>query len=112
MGSDTECCRHLPGGTDPYLSHCKGLTLGVATSTQRHPGAGACCCSRRRRVNPNTGSARWILHRMQRLVQERDMYVPIGQQAFISGAGLCVGQSGFGLIPGLVYTAARGADAD
>ena len=49
---------------------------------------------------------------MQRLVQERDMYVPIRQQAFISGAGLCVGQPGFGLIPGLVYTAARGADAD
>jgi hypothetical protein len=46
-----------------------------------------------------------ILHRMQRLALERAMYLSTWQQAFISGAGPHVGQSGFGLIPGFVYTA-------
>ena len=41
---------------------------------------------------------------MQRLVRERASYLSTWQQAFISEAGPH-GQSGFGLIPGFVYTA-------
>jgi peptide/nickel transport system substrate-binding protein len=46
-----------------------------------------------------------ILTRMQQLLHERSMYVPIWQLAFISGVGPRVDQSGFGLIKGFVYTA-------
>src|SRR5689334_1652136 len=46
-----------------------------------------------------------ILAKMQRLLDERTMYVSIWQLAFISGVGPRVAQSGFGLIKGFVYTA-------
>jgi peptide/nickel transport system substrate-binding protein len=46
-----------------------------------------------------------ILTKMQELLDERTMYVSIWQLAFISGVGPRVGQSGFGLIKGFVYTA-------
>lgn len=46
-----------------------------------------------------------ILHRLQQAVHERAIYAPIFQLAFISGVGPRVGQSGFGLIKGFVYTA-------
>ena len=46
-----------------------------------------------------------ILAKMQQLLHERTMYVPIWQLAFISGVGARVDQSGFGLIKGFVYTA-------
>jgi peptide/nickel transport system substrate-binding protein len=46
-----------------------------------------------------------ILHRMQQMVHERTIYVPIWQLAFLSGVGPKVGESGFGRIAGFVYTA-------
>ena len=46
-----------------------------------------------------------MLHRLQQLVHEKTIYAPIWQLAFISGVGPKVGQSGFGLIKGFVYTA-------
>ena len=46
-----------------------------------------------------------ILTKMQHLLDDRSMYVPIWQLAFISGVGPRVAQSGFGLIKGFVYTA-------
>ena len=46
-----------------------------------------------------------ILAKMQRLLDERTMYVSIWQLAFISGVGPRVAESGFGLIKGFVYTA-------
>jgi peptide/nickel transport system substrate-binding protein len=46
-----------------------------------------------------------ILAKMQRLLDERSMYVSIWQLAFISGVGPRVAESGFGLIKGYVYTA-------
>ena len=42
---------------------------------------------------------------MQHLLDDRTMYVPIWQLAFISGVGPRVAESGFGLIKGFVYTA-------
>jgi peptide/nickel transport system substrate-binding protein len=36
-----------------------------------------------------------ILHRLQQLVHEKAIFAPIWQQAFISGIGPKVGQSGF-----------------
>ena len=46
-----------------------------------------------------------LLHRLQQLVHERNIFAPIWQLAFISGIGRNVGQSGFGLIKGFPYTA-------
>jgi peptide/nickel transport system substrate-binding protein len=46
-----------------------------------------------------------ILQRLQQLVHEKAIYAPIWQLAFLSGVGPRVGQSGFGLIKGFVYTA-------
>jgi peptide/nickel transport system substrate-binding protein len=46
-----------------------------------------------------------ILQRLQQLVHEKAIFAPIWQQAFISGVGPRVGQSGFGLIAGFPYTA-------
>jgi peptide/nickel transport system substrate-binding protein len=46
-----------------------------------------------------------ILHRLQQMVLEKTIYVPIWQLAFLSGVGPRVDQSGFGLIQGFVYTA-------
>src|SRR5262249_18660460 len=45
------------------------------------------------------------LHRIQQLVHERAMFVPIWRQAFINGTGPRVGESGLGLIPGHGYSA-------
>jgi peptide/nickel transport system substrate-binding protein len=46
-----------------------------------------------------------ILQKMQQLVHEKAMYVPIWQLAFLSGIGPRVGESCFGQIPGFAYTA-------
>jgi peptide/nickel transport system substrate-binding protein len=46
-----------------------------------------------------------ILGKMQKLLDEKTMYVSIWQLAFISGVGPRVEQPGFGLIKGFVYTA-------
>ncbi|MGA9013247.1 MAG: ABC transporter substrate-binding protein, partial [Acetobacteraceae bacterium] len=46
-----------------------------------------------------------ILTKMQHLLDDRTMYVPIWQLAFISGVGPRVAEPGFGLIKGFVYTA-------
>jgi peptide/nickel transport system substrate-binding protein len=46
-----------------------------------------------------------LLAKMQHLLDDRTMYVPIWQLAFISGVGPRVAESGFGLIKGFVYTA-------
>ena len=46
-----------------------------------------------------------ILDKIQQIVQERTIAVPIWQLAFINGVGPRVGESGFGLIPGFAYTA-------
>ena len=46
-----------------------------------------------------------ILHKIQQLVAERRIFVPIWQLAFLSGVGSRVGESKFGLIPGYPYTA-------
>ncbi|MSP01127.1 MAG: ABC transporter substrate-binding protein [Acetobacteraceae bacterium] len=46
-----------------------------------------------------------ILHKMQRLVSERSMYVPIWQLGFLSAVGPRVGDLGFGAIKGFVYPA-------
>jgi peptide/nickel transport system substrate-binding protein len=46
-----------------------------------------------------------MLHKIQELVQERSIYVPIWQLAFINGAGPRVAESGLGLITGHAYSA-------
>jgi peptide/nickel transport system substrate-binding protein len=46
-----------------------------------------------------------LLHRLQQMVHEKNIYTPIWQLALISGVGRSVGQSGFGLIKGFPYTA-------
>ena len=46
-----------------------------------------------------------ILHKMQQLVQERTIYAPIWQLAFINGVGPRVAESGLGLIAGHAYSA-------
>jgi len=46
-----------------------------------------------------------LLQRIQQLVTERGIFAPIWQLGFINGVGPRVGESGFGLIPGYVYTA-------
>jgi peptide/nickel transport system substrate-binding protein len=46
-----------------------------------------------------------LLHRLQQLVHEKNIFAPIWQLAFISGVGRSVSQSGFGLIKGFPYTA-------
>ena len=46
-----------------------------------------------------------ILHRIQQIMVERAIYVPIWQLAFINGVGPRVAQSAFGLIPLFPYTA-------
>lgn len=46
-----------------------------------------------------------ILDRMQQLVDEKAMFAPIWQLAFINGVGPRVAESAFGLIPGFPYTA-------
>ena len=46
-----------------------------------------------------------MLQKMQELVQERTIYAPIWQLAFINAAGPRVAESGFGLITGHAYSA-------
>lgn len=46
-----------------------------------------------------------MLQKMQELVQERTIYAPIWQLAFINAAGPRVAESGFGLIAGHAYSA-------
>ena len=46
-----------------------------------------------------------ILEKMQQLVHEKAIFAPIWQQAFMSGVGPRVGESGFGLITDYAYTA-------
>ena len=46
-----------------------------------------------------------ILHKIQQLVQERTIYAPIWQLAFINAAGPRVAESGLGLIAGHAYSA-------
>jgi peptide/nickel transport system substrate-binding protein len=46
-----------------------------------------------------------ILHKIQELLQERSIYAPIWQLAFINGIGPRVGESGLGLINGHAYSA-------
>ena len=46
-----------------------------------------------------------LLQKMQELVQERVIYAPIWQLAFINAAGPRVAESGFGLIAGHAYSA-------
>ena len=56
-------------------------------------------------VELDTAKRAAILTKMQQLLHDQTMYVPIWQLAFISGVGPRVDQSGFGLIKGFVYTA-------
>ncbi len=46
-----------------------------------------------------------ILHRIQQLVNEKSIYAPIWQLAFLNGVGKRVGESGFGLVKGNAYSA-------
>ena len=46
-----------------------------------------------------------MLQEIQQLVNERTIYAPIWQQAFLSGVGPRVGQSGLGLIAGYFFSA-------
>jgi peptide/nickel transport system substrate-binding protein len=46
-----------------------------------------------------------MLHKIQELLQERSIYAPIWQLAFINGIGPRVGESGLGLINGHAYSA-------
>lgn len=53
----------------------------------------------------DTGKRTELLHQAQQIVHDRVVYAPIWQLAFLSGVGPRVGESGFGLIKGFVYTA-------
>jgi peptide/nickel transport system substrate-binding protein len=44
------------------------------------------------------------LHKIQQLVHERTIYAPLWQQAFLSGVGPRVKESGLGLIPSYTYS--------
>ena len=46
-----------------------------------------------------------ILHKMQQLVHEKNMFVPLWQLGFVNAVGPRVAESGIGLIKGFVYTA-------
>jgi peptide/nickel transport system substrate-binding protein len=46
-----------------------------------------------------------LLHKIQQLVHDKAIYVPLWQLAFISAVGPRVDQSGLGLIKGYVYPA-------
>jgi peptide/nickel transport system substrate-binding protein len=46
-----------------------------------------------------------ILHRIQQLMHEKAMYIPLWELAFINGHGPRVQESGLGLIPGHAYSA-------
>ena len=46
-----------------------------------------------------------VLHKLQQLVQDKVIYAPIWQLAFLNGVGPRVGESGLGLISGHAYSA-------
>jgi peptide/nickel transport system substrate-binding protein len=46
-----------------------------------------------------------VLQKIQQMVQQRAIYAPIWQLAFLNGVGPRVGESGLGLIPGHAYSA-------
>ena len=46
-----------------------------------------------------------ILHKIQQLVHEKAMFIPIGQLAFITGHGPRLEESGLALLPGHTYSA-------
>ena len=46
-----------------------------------------------------------LLHKIQQLVHDKAMFVPIGQLAFITAHGPRLEESGLGLIPGHTYSA-------
>jgi peptide/nickel transport system substrate-binding protein len=46
-----------------------------------------------------------VLHKIQQLLQQKAVYAPIWQLAFLNGVGPRVGESGLGLIPGHAYSA-------
>ena len=46
-----------------------------------------------------------LLHKIQQLVHEKVMFIPIWELAFINGQGPRVAESGLGLIPGHAYSA-------
>jgi len=46
-----------------------------------------------------------LLHRIQQLMNEKVMHIPIWELAFINGVGARVQESGLGLIPGHAYSA-------
>ena len=57
-------------------------------------------------ATPDTVSAGYaLLHKIQQLVHDKAMVIPIWQLAFINGHGARVAESGLGLIPGHAYSA-------
>lgn len=46
-----------------------------------------------------------ILHQIQRIIQEKALFIPIWQLAFLSGVGPRIAESGIGLIPLYIYSA-------
>jgi peptide/nickel transport system substrate-binding protein len=59
----------------------------------------------RQAVELDRSKRKAILHEIQRIIDERAMFAPIWQLAFINGVGPRVGASGFGTIAGFPYTA-------
>jgi peptide/nickel transport system substrate-binding protein len=60
---------------------------------------------REQAAETDKGRREAVLHKMQLLVQEKAIYAPIWQLAFLNGVGPRVGESGLGLIPGHAYSA-------
>ena len=52
----------------------------------------------------DVGKRTAILHKMQQMIYEKDMFVPLWQLGFINAVGPRVAESGIGLIKGFVYT--------
>ena len=46
-----------------------------------------------------------ILHQIQRIIQEKALFIPNWQLAFLSGVGPRIAESGIGLIPLYIYSA-------
>jgi peptide/nickel transport system substrate-binding protein len=60
---------------------------------------------REQAVELDRGKREALLHKIQQLVVERQIFVPIWQLAFLNGLGPRVGESALGLIAGHPYTA-------
>jgi peptide/nickel transport system substrate-binding protein len=54
-------------------------------------------------VNPRVRQQ--ILHKIQQIMHERAMFVPVMQPAFLNGVGPRVDAHGLGVIPGFAYSA-------